>query len=639
MNGRCKYERKPLMKQVLKEFRVSQRAYKLPAIGNGNINYNNRSGSNIKGQAKVGNDKMHKRNCNLKDQQCEVLSQPAGSSYPPKSNIKLPFTPRMDENSDPMAKSACKSNHVLAPTLKNKMQPINYRQSSPLKTKEGFLVSSVERLNSKQIHLKPMCGLVRFVDNGGTLKQSQTYQEGGVLFRKDNNIGEGLKSLKGKNDSISKGSKLSMANELLVPNRGNSNEDNKCDKKCNGYMIDKDKNIEGHVNFGSITSSAMRGYVPPTCDDRHIDMINGNEVPNLSPLIKEKPKVHDRDDCEDHPPNKGPMKKRRMYIVESDDEESGCGDQNSIDLNNPNNVTVSVAPESSGGSSIVAHSPLMNLFGGGQDYIPLSAHLSTKSCKKVWDLSISIPSIVQMTKLSRSEVWPKSLKAPTDDNIGLYFLPHKMRVNKGMDQLVKEIVENDMTLCAVVGEARMLVFPSTLLPEKYQTFQGKHYLWGAFKRREEQQQDAVASEQQQRGSDQRCKQVGEESTKQDVASNQHDEAQHRDDPYNMQEMPAARKHAMCLGKKPQLPASEVDRHGDMVEEQRAKARAAERAPGQPHVADESIGAASANLHGRVVGLLLRQTPRLEELIREMQREGELVATMEGKMIGATTMLP
>mgnify|MGYP003702766553 CR=1 FL=1 len=38
-----------------------------------------------------------------------------------------------------------------------------------------------------------------------------------------------------------------------------------------------------------------------------------------------------------------------------------------------------------------------------------------------------------------------------------------------MDQLVKEIVEKDMALSAVIGEAQMLMFPSTLLPEKYQS--------------------------------------------------------------------------------------------------------------------------------------------------------------------------
>uniref|UniRef100_A0A0E0LBT2 AIPP2-like SPOC-like domain-containing protein n=1 Tax=Oryza punctata TaxID=4537 RepID=A0A0E0LBT2_ORYPU len=104
---------------------------------------------------------------------------------------------------------------------------------------------------------------------------------------------------------------------------------------------------------------------------------------------------------------------------------------------------------------------------GGNDYIPFSAHLSTKSCKKVWDLSLSIPSIVQVTKLSRSEVWP-SLEAssPTDDSIGLYFFPPKMRLDKYMDQLVREIVEKDMALSAVIGEPQMVVFPSTLLPEK-----------------------------------------------------------------------------------------------------------------------------------------------------------------------------
>ena len=38
-----------------------------------------------------------------------------------------------------------------------------------------------------------------------------------------------------------------------------------------------------------------------------------------------------------------------------------------------------------------------------------------------------------------------------------------------MDQLVKEVVENDMVLQAVIGEAEMLIFPSVLLPEQHKS--------------------------------------------------------------------------------------------------------------------------------------------------------------------------
>uniref|UniRef100_A0A0E0F9P2 AIPP2-like SPOC-like domain-containing protein n=1 Tax=Oryza meridionalis TaxID=40149 RepID=A0A0E0F9P2_9ORYZ len=237
----------------------------------------------------------------------------------------------------------------------------------------------------------------------------------------------------------------------------------------------------------------------------------------------------------------------------------------------------------------------------GNDYIPFSAHLSTKSCKKVWDLSVSIPSIVQVTKLSRSEVWPKSLEAssPTDDIIGLYFFPPKMRLDKGMDQLVKEIVEKDMALSAVIGEAQLLMFPSTLLPEKYQTFQGKHYLWGVFKRRggDEQQAVAMAAEQQ-RGSDQRVKQEQENTQFQD------DETQQRikKPNSNLQETPVIKQQPSS----PSSPVTAAHIGVDVVQEKSMAASG-----GRPAV--------PAGSHGRVIGLVVRQTPGVEELIQQWRR--------------------
>ncbi|EMS48774.1 hypothetical protein TRIUR3_32193 [Triticum urartu] len=56
-----------------------------------------------------------------------------------------------------------------------------------------------------------------------------------------------------------------------------------------------------------------------------------------------------------------------------------------------------------------------------------------------------------------------------------------MRQDVDLEQLVKEVMENDMVLQAIVGEAKMLIFPSVLLPEQHQTFQGKPYLWAVVK--------------------------------------------------------------------------------------------------------------------------------------------------------------
>ncbi len=37
-----------------------------------------------------------------------------------------------------------------------------------------------------------------------------------------------------------------------------------------------------------------------------------------------------------------------------------------------------------------------------------------------------------------------------------------------LDQLVKEVIEYDLALRAVMGKTEMLIFPSTMLPKQYQ---------------------------------------------------------------------------------------------------------------------------------------------------------------------------
>jgi hypothetical protein len=65
----------------------------------------------------------------------------------------------------------------------------------------------------------------------------------------------------------------------------------------------------------------------------------------------------------------------------------------------------------------------------GKEYISLAGHLSTKSCEKVWELSKSLPPVVEVEHVSRLVAWPSVWKAskPSSDNIGLYFLPENMR--------------------------------------------------------------------------------------------------------------------------------------------------------------------------------------------------------------------
>ncbi|RLN28201.1 hypothetical protein C2845_PM05G04950 [Panicum miliaceum] len=95
--------------------------------------------------------------------------------------------------------------------------------------------------------------------------------------------------------------------------------------------------------------------------------------------------------------------------------------------------------------------------------------------------------MVEVEIVSRLVVWPRIWKAsePSSDNIGLYFLPPNMRHGEELDQLVNEVMKNDLVLRAIINEAEMLIFPSVLLPKRYQMFQAKYYLWAVFKRRED----------------------------------------------------------------------------------------------------------------------------------------------------------
>jgi hypothetical protein len=85
-------------------------------------------------------------------------------------------------------------------------------------------------------------------------------------------------------------------------------------------------------------------------------------------------------------------------------------------------------------------------------------------------LSRSLRALVNVTKHSRLEVWPASLGTSsfTDENIALFLFPPKMRPDGKLDQLVKEVIEYDLALRAVMGKTEMLIFPSTMLPKQYQ---------------------------------------------------------------------------------------------------------------------------------------------------------------------------
>ncbi|XP_028110582.1 uncharacterized protein LOC114309062 isoform X4 [Camellia sinensis] len=84
----------------------------------------------------------------------------------------------------------------------------------------------------------------------------------------------------------------------------------------------------------------------------------------------------------------------------------------------------------------------------------------------------------------RSDVWPKSFQKlpPTDDSIALYFFPDSERDEKVFDILLDDIIEHNLALKALIGDAELLTFTSRELPQQYWRFRRKYYLWGVFRR-------------------------------------------------------------------------------------------------------------------------------------------------------------
>ncbi|KAK4366464.1 hypothetical protein RND71_014344 [Anisodus tanguticus] len=99
----------------------------------------------------------------------------------------------------------------------------------------------------------------------------------------------------------------------------------------------------------------------------------------------------------------------------------------------------------------------------------LVAHLSVKTCQKVYDEASLFPALLQLEMLPKFDVWPKSFtkSEPTDDNIALYFFPSDTRCEKEFDLLVEQMITEELALRAIVTNAELLVFTSTELPLLY----------------------------------------------------------------------------------------------------------------------------------------------------------------------------
>ncbi|WVZ88458.1 hypothetical protein U9M48_034978 [Paspalum notatum var. saurae] len=220
--------------------------------------------------------------------------------------------------------------------------------------------------------------------------------------------------------------------------------------------------------------------------------------------------------------NGRPVKRRRRYIVENEDEEDTGGSANPEGaLSNVSNWSMNDVGKMA--SQIITEHSLQSrpsdseyadqqcpIFSQPLDepiwsgvlkidtevFLKLDAHLSNKACQRVCELSRSLQRVVEVMMLPRSQAWPERWMSsgPTDDSIGLFLFPHNSRQNEASTRLISKIIKSDSALIVTVGIADLLIFPSVVLPEQYYFFQGKHYLWGVFRRKKDRVNNSIQVE-------------------------------------------------------------------------------------------------------------------------------------------------
>ncbi|CAL4911486.1 unnamed protein product [Urochloa decumbens] len=493
----------------------------------------------------------------------------------------------------------------------------------------------------------------------------------------------------GKAITIGKGSTkkldFSKASKLLVPENNCSNERKERHDKImstnekgkahpsegNQHMQELQRNSSNNskCHRGNEDGRSSKNFDQRELTEINFEWSNENQVTNYDgktnnfmskkrkeQLLEEKPKAIEDNDNKDVQGNTAYRRLKKQRRVASKDDEEGKydGNHNPIDLGDEIVRSSSQDDISKDGHAKVS----VPTFVEQQDHycskpidkptwsgifkidsgecISSVGHLSNKSCDKVWSLSRQLLPIVELKKLPRSK-GPKAWEAskPNGDHIGIYFFPRDMRQDKDLDQLLKEVMENDLVLRAIVGDAEMLIFPSIILPNPHKTFHTKYYLWGVFKPREN--IGFVVAEP--LGAIGRCAQEVEKKKQQHDSDQQDDNVQWEEPDPKMVPVTSSMNHrspAKNTQKEQARPPNmafdiNVPEEGTQQEaEATPVATDAAASPANHGQIDPSMGLPQ----GKVMGFVVRQTPKLEQLIREMKREGALIFAMECESLGA-----
>ncbi|KAF8751037.1 hypothetical protein HU200_012270 [Digitaria exilis] len=342
----------------------------------------------------------------------------------------------------------------------------------------------------------------------------------------------------------------------------------------------------------------------------HKDLVDNSSSKLL--LLDENPNSHDDNGSEGENPTHPTIKKQRGYMDTNED------DYQSHEVVEPKNLKAmpELVLSSKRRTNRWMHKrDLMNsLVDNSSSKLLLedeNPNSHENNCSEVHNLSKSLSRVIEVTKQPRSKVWPKEWdrSSPTSDDIGLYLFPHKMRPDKHHEELLKEVMENDLALRAIVGDIEMLMFPSSLLPKRYQTFQMKHYLWGVFKPREVEalhQPDCTSG----------ATAFAANATSTGIAT---DAAAPR--PHGAAFAANAPSPKTATSAAVRIPSGATGVATDVASIPNGDTTDAPTGPNS-----SSMGAPP----GRMLAFIVKQTPRLEELIREMQREGALV--MQGEIM-------
>uniref|UniRef100_A0A0D9XX44 AIPP2-like SPOC-like domain-containing protein n=1 Tax=Leersia perrieri TaxID=77586 RepID=A0A0D9XX44_9ORYZ len=195
-------------------------------------------------------------------------------------------------------------------------------------------------------------------------------------------------------------------------------------------------------------------------------------------------------------------------------------------------------------------------------------------------------------------------------------------------------MENDLALRAVMGETEMLIFPSLLLPRQYQIFQGKHYLWGLFRPRK----DIVAIAEEQGAHSMSPMEHGMSSGNQEGFKDGTEQVEscHVPEP-NMDTEPedpegAKMQETTHQNLSPALGGSNASRANN-------EPSMAATAPANHQQMDSNLGIPP----GRMFAFVAQPTPRFQEIMQELEREGALIVTMPrvtttGPSIGQATSM-